>query len=84
MADPKDQFVDKEKMDKMSVAPPDPDARETGREGEEDKEREEEELEEGLEETFPASDPPANTQPGHTRPVPSSGAPDEKKAREKD
>ena len=36
-------------------------------------EREQEELEEGLEETFPASDPPANVQPGHDRPVPSSG-----------
>jgi hypothetical protein len=35
--------------------------------------REEEELEEGLKETFPASDPPANTQPGHDQPVPSSG-----------
>lgn len=37
------------------------------------KDREEEELEEGLKETFPASDPPANTQPGHDQPVPSSG-----------
>lgn len=35
--------------------------------------REDEELDEGLEETFPASDPPANTQPGHDQPMPSSG-----------
>jgi hypothetical protein len=47
-----------------------PDSRKT-----EDKfdKREDEELEEGLKETFPASDPPANTQPGHDQPVPSSG-----------
>lgn len=37
------------------------------------KERDDKGLEEGLEETFPASDPPANTQPGHDRPAPSSG-----------
>ena len=35
-----------------------------------------EDLKEGLEESFPASDPPAATQPG-------SGAPDEKKAPKK-
>jgi hypothetical protein len=32
------------------------------------KEREEQELEEGLEESFPASDPPAVTQPDHREP----------------
>lgn len=37
------------------------------------KSRADEELDEGLEETFPASDPPANVQPGHNRPMPSSG-----------
>lgn len=37
------------------------------------KERDEKGLEEGLEESFPASDPPANVQPGRDRPMPSSG-----------
>ena len=37
------------------------------------KARADKELDEGLEETFPASDPPANVQPGHDRPMPSSG-----------
>ena len=69
MTEDKDQLVGEENMRKMSVAPPDP-------EDEAKKQsREDEELDEGLEETFPASDPPANTQPGHDRPVPSSGAP---------
>jgi hypothetical protein len=35
---------------------------------EEDKEKLDQELEEGLEETFPASDPPAVTQPEHQEP----------------
>lgn len=35
--------------------------------------KDEENLEKGLEETFPASDPPANVQPGHNDPAPSSG-----------
>jgi hypothetical protein len=30
-------------------------------------------LDVGLDETMDASDPPANTQPGHDQPVPSSG-----------
>jgi hypothetical protein len=34
------------------------------------KDEREEELEEGLEETFPASDPPAATQPVHKQPRP--------------
>lgn len=71
MADKKDQLIDEKKMRAMSVAPAEPQAEEDGK-------REDEELDEGLEETFPASDPPANTQPGHSRPAPSSGAPDEK------
>jgi hypothetical protein len=41
--------------------------------------REQEELEEGLEESFPASDPPANIQPGHGQPMPSSGCTPEEK-----
>lgn len=65
-----EQIVDEKAMQKMSVAPPDPDETETG---DGDMAREEKELEEGLEETFPASDPPANVQPGHDRPMPSSG-----------
>lgn len=68
----RDQIVDEEAMRKMSVAPPDPEN--SGADADKsDKAREEEELEEGLEETFPASDPPANTQPGHDQPMPSSG-----------
>ncbi|MBC7986929.1 MAG: hypothetical protein H7X93_09720 [Sphingomonadaceae bacterium] len=35
--------------------------------------RQEKELEQGLKESFPASDPPANAQPGHNDPAPSSG-----------
>lgn len=71
----KDQLVDEAAMRKMSVAPPDPEN--SGAEADKsDKTREEEELDEGLEETFPASDPPANTQPGHDQPMPSSGYPE--------
>lgn len=72
----KDQLVDEAAMRKMSVAPPDPgnSGAEADKSG---KTREEEELDEGLEETFPASDPPANTQPGHDQPMPSSGYPEE-------
>ncbi len=66
----KDQIVDEKLMRKMSVAPPDPEKRRA--DAAKDK-REDEELEEGLEETFPASDPPANVQPGHDKPMPSSG-----------
>lgn len=82
MANDKDQLIGKEKMDKMSVAPPDPEKK--AEESTDNETREQEELEEGLEETFPASDPPANTQPGHSRPVPSSGAPDERDDKGKD
>ena len=78
MADRKDQIVDEDEMKKMSVAPPDPaDKAKDGEKAKDAEMTEDEELEEGLEETFPASDPPANVQPGHTQPVPSSGAPDE-------
>lgn len=63
------QIVDEQKMTKMSVAPPDPEAGDKSKKDQ----REDEELDEGLEETFPASDPPANTQPGHSDPMPSSG-----------
>lgn len=69
MSADKDQIVDEKTMKTMSVAPPDPDK--STEEKAED--REQKELEEGLEETFPASDPPANTQPGHDQPMPSSG-----------
>lgn len=64
-----EQIVGENKMEKMSVAPPHPE--DTGKTKKE--KRESEELDEGLEETFPASDPPANTQPGHGEPMPSSG-----------
>ncbi|RED16846.1 hypothetical protein [Parasphingopyxis lamellibrachiae] len=47
------------------------------------KDREEEELEEGLKESFPASDPPANTQPGHAQPMPSSGYDEKDEGRKK-
>ncbi|MEE4349538.1 MAG: hypothetical protein V2J26_04860 [Pacificimonas sp.] len=46
----------------------------------ENPESEEAQLEEGLEETFPASDPPAETQPHHddsdTKPAPSTSGGD--------
>ncbi|NNC73741.1 MAG: hypothetical protein HKN78_12830 [Sphingomonadaceae bacterium] len=64
MTQENDQIVGEKTMRKMAVAPPDP-----ANSGEKpDESREEEELEEGLEESFPASDPPANTQPGHDQP----------------
>ena len=40
----------------------------TGRKDKKSKDELDEELEEGLEETFPASDPPAVTQPEHREP----------------
>lgn len=70
MTPKKDQIVEEKTMRKMSVAPPDPDEEAADAA---DKSREQEELDEGLEETFPASDPPANVQPGHDQPAPSSG-----------
>jgi hypothetical protein len=45
---------------------------------------EEGKLDVGLDESFPSSDPPAATQPGHADPAPSSGYDEEaEKAREK-
>ena len=80
MTEDKDQLIGEDKMRAMAVAPPDPETGNSGKNGDEkDRKQSDKELEEGLKETFPASDPPANTQPGHDQPVPSSGAPDEKK-----
>lgn len=62
------QLVDEAAMKGMATAPPEP-----GEKAANGKKRQDEELDEGLEETFPASDPPANVQPGHDQPVPSSG-----------
>lgn len=73
MSNEKDQIVDEKAMKKMSVAPPDPNDENKAANEKADKSRAEEELEQGLEETFPASDPPANVQPGHGEPMPSSG-----------
>ncbi len=70
MTDKDEQIVGEKAMEKMSVAPPDPDKDDKEDDGEMS---EDEELSQGLKETFPASDPPANTQPGHDQPVPSSG-----------
>ncbi len=70
MSENEEQLVDETPMKKMSVAPPEPKKNGKDKEkGEEraDPRREEEELKEGLEESFPASDPPANVQPGHDR-----------------
>ncbi len=58
------QIVDEKTMRKMAVAPPEPD----GSGGE--KPDTDEELDEELDDTFPASDPPAITQPGHEQPDP--------------
>lgn len=57
------QIVGRKSLRAMSAVPPDP--------ADKDAADREEELDEGLEETFPASDPPAHTQPGHGRPTPS-------------
>ncbi len=63
-----EQPADEAAMNKMAAAPPEP-----GDKGANGKKRRDEELDEGLECTFPASDPPANVQPGHDQPAPSSG-----------
>lgn len=48
-----------------------------------EKKARDEELEEGLEESFPASDPPASTRPGENEPVPSSGYEAEREKRDR-
>jgi hypothetical protein len=86
-----------EALDTIPVAPPEPDAADTGpaptadnddgripevREAldagshdalAKDPGHEDAKLDIGLDESFPNSDPPANTAPGHNEPAPSSG-----------
>ena len=83
-----------EALDHMAVAPPESDdghdgireahdaghhgalARDPGHEGSK--------LDVGLDESFPSSDPPAVTQPGHGEPAPSSGYDEEAERRLED
>jgi len=106
MNDTPDKPIDDEALDTISVAPPEPDAADTGpaagadtdeekpaiREAHDaevhealakDPKHEDAKLDVGLDESFPSSDPPANTAPGHDEPAPSSGFDEEaEKARE--
>jgi hypothetical protein len=96
--------IDDEALDSISVAPPEPDAADTGPESDDEKpavreahdadthdalandpHHEDAKLDVGLDESFPSSDPPAVTAPGHDEPAPSSGYDEAaEKARESD
>ena len=97
MNDTPDKPIDDEALDSIAVAPPEPDAADSGdkpavREahdaGDHDAladnpHHEDAKLDIGLDESFPSSDPPANVAPGHDEPAPSSGFDEEaEKARE--
>jgi hypothetical protein len=80
-----DKDLDKA-LDGISVAPPEPEASEHAtpevREAQDaehhealsdDPSHEDSKLDIGIDESFPNSDPPSATQPGHNEPAPSSG-----------
>ncbi len=109
MTDTSTTPIDDAALDGIAVAPPEPDAADTGpdtgshadqadgatsvvREAHDagdhaalarDPHHEDAKLDVGLDESFPSSDPPAITAPGHDEPAPSSGFDeDAEKARE--
>jgi len=92
MTDTPDTPIDDEALDSISGAPPEPDDKPVVREAHDadthdalakDPHHEDAKLDIGLDESFPSSDPPAVTAPGHDEPAPSSGYDEEaEKARE--
>jgi hypothetical protein len=80
-----------EALDHVAVTPPEPDEAHDGiREAHDaghhkalasDPGHEGSKLDVGLDESFPSSDPPAVTQPGHGEPAPSSGYDEESEKR---